>query len=120
MSHHHHHHHKDHTHCSCCGQVCEECTCCCHDTSSCQDSSHHHHHEHQDFSQTLLELADEAWMEVLYEKIKAKVESSSGKNLDKLAQIVAESNQERWKHKLAGQKVGGDFHTKVSEFFNKK
>ena len=111
MSHHHHCH--GHHHHGCCEE--HECGCCCH---------HHHHsdecHEHHDqgdFASQLLQLADEAWMEVLKEKIKAQVIKGSGAHLDKLAKLVADGNKDRWRLKLGAQKGCDDFHEKVAEFF---
>ncbi len=64
-------------------------------------------------------MADEAWMEVLKEKIKEEIIASHSKHLDKLAKLVADANSERWKEKLALQKNSNDFKEKISEFFNK-
>jgi len=109
MSHEHsdtHHCHGAHEHCECCqGEICGVC--------------HHHHQKHEDFSHELIELADEAWMEVLYEKIKKQVEANSGANLDKLAKLVADSNQARWKNKMGANKATTELKDKLSEFFSK-
>ncbi len=91
-----------------------ESSCCC--------SQHHEgceHHESGDFSQQLLEMADEAWMELLKEKVKKQIEATGGSHLDQLAKLIAESNNTRWKHKLAAQKLCHDYKEKIAEFFNK-
>ncbi len=62
-------------------------------------------------------MADEAWMEVLHDKIKAQILATSGSHLDKLAKIVADANKERWQHKLGKQKSCDDYKEKVSNFF---
>lgn len=95
--HSHHHDHKD---------------SCCH--------GHHHHHEHHedDFAQQLLNLADEAWMEVLKEKIKEQIHEHNGKHLDSLARLVAESNSHRWKNKLNLKHACSSFKEKLHHFFN--
>lgn len=114
------HHCHDHHHGSCSSHG-ESCNCGCHDEScACECHKHHHHHEHEDFAHELIEMADEAWMEVLREKIKKQVEASSGKNLDQLAKLVAEANQSRWKSKLALNKAANNFRDKVSDFFNRE
>ena len=41
-------------------------------------------------------LADEAWMELLKEKIKAEIEKSGGAKLNALAKLVAETNGRKW------------------------
>lgn len=118
MSHHHCNHgecHKNHEcsachheHCSCCAHHHQhECSCCC------------HHHEHEDFAKELIEMADEAWMEVLKEKIIEEIMSSHSKHLEKLAKLVADANSERWKDKLALQKNSNEFKEKIAQFFNK-
>lgn len=123
MSHHCHHDHENQKD-SCCSQGSESkhscsdscCCCCCHD--SCGTSCHHHHDK--DFSHELLELADEAWMEILKDKIKQQIISSSGKNLDKLAKLVSDANQKRWQNKLGVNKVVSDFKEKIAEHFGKE
>lgn len=50
----------------------------------------------------LLELADEAWMEVLKEKIKERIRNQDTK-IDQLADIVAEANHTRWRNKISDQ-----------------
>ena len=108
MSHHHCHGHHHHHH-GCCEEE-HECGCCC----------HHHSDDHGDegdFASQLLQLADEAWMEVLKEKVKAHVAKSSGAQLEKLAKIVAEGNKDRWRMKLGAKKGCDDFHAKIAEFF---
>lgn len=45
-----------------------------------------------------LQLADEAWTEVLKEKIKEHIKAES-KAIDQFAKLVAEANYERWKKK---------------------
>lgn len=110
MSHHHHeeeceHHHHHH------------CECCC---NHCGAHHHHEHHADVDFSHQLLELADEAWMEVLKDKIRQQVESVNGSQLEKLAKLAAESNNERWKHKLALDQNQHQFKENVGKFFGSK
>ncbi len=110
----HHHKHCNHGH---------HDECCSHEHDSCchEETEHHHHHdeghEHCDFAKKLLELADEAWMEVLRDKIKANIVASSGANLDRLAKLVSESNGHRWKSKLANKKSCDDYQQKIADFF---
>lgn len=85
------------------------CPCCC----------HHHEHEHGHFSDELLALADEAWMELLKEKIKQKIQETTGQHLDHLAALVSTANHNRWNNKLGINKTKEEFQAKVDEFFNK-
>jgi hypothetical protein len=66
----------------------------------------------------MLEMADEAWMEVLKDKIKQEIISSHGANLDKLAKIVSESNSCRWKHKMALQNSCHEYEAKLADHFS--
>lgn len=103
-----HHHHCEHDSC----KSEKDCACC---NGTC--SHHHHHHHTQDFAHELLEMADEAWMEVLKEKIMQQIESSDGKHLDELAKLVCDSNKTRWKNKLGANKSVSEFREKISEHF---
>lgn len=113
--HHHHHSHEDccshehhhHHHCQCgcgCGHESSECHCHCH---------------HENFSHELLEMADEAWQELLFDKIKQKIEKTSGKHLDELADLVANSNHERWIEKMKIKDLHEKYEDKISSFFKK-
>lgn len=108
------------THGKCCRseQKHGHCSCCSHGDQAEQESHHHHGHEHGDFAQELLAMADEAWMEVLKEKIKQQIIATSGQHLEELAKIVSHSNKERWKHKLASHKVCQDYKEKLSGYFS--
>lgn len=113
MSHHHHHcHGHDHHHESCCGD--DHC-CYCGDESC--EHGHHHHHEKGEFAHELLELADDAWMEVLREKIKEQIVKSHSEHLDKLAKLVSDSNNEKWKLKMAKEKGISNFKDQIEQFF---
>lgn len=52
-----------------------------------------------------VELADEAWTEVLKEKIKEHIRKEST-NMDKFAKLVAEANYERWRKKIEDRELG--------------
>lgn len=107
MTHKHHHHH----HGECCEH--EEEASCCH--------SHTCHEEHEEgchFAEQLLEVADQAWMEVVKEKMKKQIESTSGKKLDDLAKIVTEANHARWKGLMAGKHCEENYKEKLRAFFS--
>ncbi len=97
-----------------CGHQQQECC-----DSSCKCSCHKECDDHCDFSKQLLQMADDAWMCVLKEKIREHVKASCDKHLDELAKIVAEANGGRWKRKLSGQKACDDFEEKVHNFFQR-
>jgi hypothetical protein len=106
-----------HCHCHCHDHSDEHCGECC--------SSHHHHHDeccgdgrHHEASgsEAFLELADEAWMEVLKDKIKAHILANDTK-MDELAKIISEANHARWKMKMAGKHGCDDFKQKLHDYF---
>ncbi len=111
--HHHHHHHGN----SCC---CEEscCSCCC-EEQICESED-----ENECKGAKLLELADEAWMELLKEKIKEHILANDHK-LDELAKIVSEANHKRWNHKMKQAKCDSehdqccdDYQDKLCKLFS--
>ncbi len=65
----------------------------------------------------LLALADQAWEEVVKEKIKQQIIASDGEKLDKLVQIVAQANAERWAHRIQGKARCDEYKSKLKEFF---
>lgn len=97
------------------------CNCSCHSScqcNSCKCGCHSHSSCHEDFAHELLEMADEAWMEILKDKIKAKIEVTSGAHLDKLADLVASSNRERWVNKMKKKQACETYEDKVADFFD--
>jgi hypothetical protein len=110
MSHHHHCHSHSHE-CPQCSQSSEgSCSCSCHKGE--------HHQEENDFSKQLLELADEAWMELLKDKIKQQILTNNGNKIEQLAKLVADSNNERWKNKLGIKKCCNNFKEKLENYFS--
>lgn len=104
-----HHHHGTTVPCPCgCGAKIsiysdgDTCNCGC--GCSCSDN--------------FLKLADEAWMEVLKEKIKEKIYAHKGEHMDKLAEMIAKANGEKWKHKIASKTKGSEFKDNLKEFFS--
>lgn len=82
-----------------------EKSCCHHHDHSCHDheEEHHHHchshdhHEHQHtYADELLAVADEAWEELLKDKIKEEILKTSGEKLTEIAKLVNQTNHDRW------------------------
>lgn len=63
----------------------------------------------------LLCLADEAWREVVKDKIKKEIEKSSGAKLDALAKLVAETNHRKWSHLIEAKKGCDDYKQGVKD-----
>lgn len=96
------------------------CSCCCHsqDSSCHKDSTCHESHGNEcDFETYLFSIADKAWEKLLTEKIKARIEATSGDKLNELAQIISDGNKERWEQKMLAKKKKCDFDRKLKEFF---
>ncbi|MBX2860194.1 MAG: hypothetical protein KTR14_03100 [Vampirovibrio sp.] len=70
-----------------------------------------------DMPEKLLCLADEAWKELMKEKIKAQIQSTCGEKLDNLAKIVAEANGAKWQHKIAAKHHCHTYQDNVRQFF---
>jgi hypothetical protein len=95
--------------------------CKCGEHCQCGDKlRHEHHEEHCHCEEKFLKLADEAWMEILKEKIKAEVEKKQGESLGKLAEIIAQANCEKWKHKITIKSKCEEYKSTLREFFSSK
>src|SRR4051812_17667548 len=87
-----------------CGCNCQCSDCSCNKQSSCGceksgcGSSCGSSGNCCDKAKKFLELADQAWKEVLKEKIKKHIEAND-KNLDELAKLISDTNHKRWKKK---------------------
>jgi hypothetical protein len=68
-----------------------------------------------DMPEKLLCLADEAWREVLKEKIKAEIEKTSGAKLGALAKLAAETNHRRWSHLIQGKQKCDEFKQQIKD-----
>lgn len=107
--------------CGCEGHEHKEGTCSC----GCGEKTHHHHeHSHHDLeghcncAEKFLRLADEAWQEVLKEKIKDKIRSKRGEHIEKLAEIVATANGEKWKHIISAKIKCNQFKDNLKDFLH--
>ncbi len=88
----------------------QSCHCCCH--QHCHCPCHQHSGKYAD---QLLHVADEAWMEVIKEKIKEEIRQHSGDHLTKLAKLVSQANHKRWTEKLSERKGELDFEERLKE-----
>lgn len=105
---------SSHSHSSSCGCGNKSCGCC---SSDCKCGCHQDGCHHGDFAHELIQMADDAWMCLLKDKIKAKIENLSGKNLDELADLVANANHKRWISKMEKHEAKDDFEDAVADFF---
>jgi hypothetical protein len=118
--------------CSCGSCACQSkgCSCSCHHSHcpychKAADCGCHHGHgktcgckhcEHHRYAERFLELADQAWMELLKEKIKEQIQSQS-QNMDELARLIAEANREHWHKKMEDKQCCGSYEENLKNFF---
>lgn len=76
--------------------------------------------KHEGIGEWLLSVADEAWTEVLKEKIKEHILATQGDRMAELAKIVSEGNNARWKNKMEKKHGCMDFKEKLGRFFGSK
>lgn len=69
-------------------------------------------------SDKFLKIADEAWMEVLKEKIKCKIIAHKDEHMEKLAELIAKANGEKWKNKIASKTKNNQFKDELKAFFS--
>jgi len=90
-------------------------------TCSCGCGKKFHTHEGSEegchCAEKFLQIADEAWKEVLKESIKAKIIAKKGEHIEKLAEMIAAANGERWKHKISAKTKDKEFKENLKEFF---
>lgn len=88
---------------------------CSNDSCSTENAKCESTQECCDMPEKLIALADEAWFEVVKDKIKKEIEMSCGEKLDKLAKIVASANGERWSHKIQAKVKCDGFKSDIKE-----
>ncbi len=109
----------------------------CDDHCGSHDHEHRHHHHScadefescceddcyedcdSDFAEEMLELADDAWLCLLKDKVKEQILATSGKQLDELAKLISEANCARWKSKMAEEAAVDGFRDELRSFFGK-
>lgn len=93
----------------------EKCCCPCHRE---QEETCGEEEGHDGFDNFFLEIADCAWTEVLKDKIKEYILQTQNDRMTKLAKIVAEGNNQRWRYKMEKKQICADFEEKLGNFFS--
>lgn len=104
--------------CGCGSEHNDDGSCKCGCGCSCGKHYHHHHEEGCNCGEKLLMIADEAWKELLKDKIKAKILAKKGDHLEKLAEIVAVANGEKWKHMISAKTKCNKYKDTLKEYFS--
>lgn len=95
--------------------------CKCGEHCQCGDKPRQEHHEeHCHCEEKFMKIADEAWMELLKEKIKAEIEKKQGDSLEKLAEIITKANSEKWRHKITIKSKCEEYKNNLKDFFSSK
>lgn len=93
---------------------------CCHGHFKHEECHHHCAHEHKDEKANyFLELADEAWEEVLKDMIKEYILETQRDRIAKLAKIVSEGNHQRWRNRMEQKQDCKEFMEELIKFFSK-
>ena len=99
------------------GECCEESKCGCGSESSCCESSCGCNDSCCDSEMSkgkmFMNLAEEAWMELMKEKMKAAIEKASGPKMDKAAQVAVEASIAHWADKKKKEAVCAEFEEKL-------
>jgi len=96
----------------------KSCTCGCGCDCGSKGQGHTDGEGHCHCTEKFLAIADEAWKEVLKEKIKAKIIARKEEHIEKLAEIVAAANGEKWKHKISAKMKCNEFKDNLKDFFS--
>ncbi len=89
----------------------------CHCGCGCDHEQDHHSGECE-CMEKFLDIADKAWAEALKDKIKEKILAKKEDHLNKLAEIIAEANGAKWKHKIAAKVKVGEFKDDIKKLFS--
>ena len=65
----------------------------------------------------LMQMTFWAHKEVLYEKLKQQIEKQEGKKLEKIAELLVEASNNRWRSDRETEKKGEELKDKIRETF---
>jgi hypothetical protein len=101
----------------CCSNDKKCCCCSCHSKHDecCYDQDHQKATNKANY---FLEVANEAWEEVLKDKIKEHILNTQNDRMTKLAKIVAEGNTQHWKNKMEKKQGCANFLEELCQFFS--
>lgn len=94
------------------GENCgKESGCCKSEADSCCESGD----DYMEKGDFLNELADEAWSELMTEKIKKVLEKAHGEKMNKTAQVIAEARHSFWVNKMKAKAEQEAWEEKVRQ-----
>ena len=94
---------------------CEEGKCSCESGSCCEDSSCG---SESQMPKMMLGIANQAYAELLRDKMKKHYEAAIGKKLDAAAKVAVDANIALWDGKMQQKEQFQDFEKKLSDALN--
>ena len=82
------------------------------------EHDHHDHSDHCHCAENFLAIADEAYKELLKEKIKEKMIAKKSEHIEKLAELITVANGQKWKHMIAAKTKSHEFKDSLKNFFS--
>ncbi|MBT7902710.1 hypothetical protein HN587_02530 [Candidatus Woesearchaeota archaeon] len=65
----------------------------------------------------MMSLAEQAWSDLLKDKMKKLFETNNGERMDKIAQATVDAVNKKWKHKMQGMAACGEAKQNLKEAF---
>ena len=91
----------------CCDEkCCSSKSCECNESCGCSS-------EETSKSAYMLKLADEAWSELMKEKMKESIEKMVGDKMNKTAQVSVEASMAYWSNKMRNEAAWAEFEEKL-------
>ena len=98
------------------GECCEESKCCSGESSCCESSCNDSCCESEmSKGKMILGLANEAWSELMKEKMKAAYEKTIGEKMNKAAHVGVEACIAYWAQKMKSEAAWAEFEEKLSK-----
>ncbi|MFH2021643.1 MAG: hypothetical protein ABIJ34_09635 [archaeon] len=96
----------------CCGGDCESGN---NEHGCCEDEHSHEHSHEMSMGIMMMQLADDAWSELMMEKMKAELEKTKGAKMNKVAKIAVEAASKNWEKKMMDKAGWMEFEEKLKE-----
>ena len=93
-------------------ECCDETNCCRSEAQECCSESCGEEKSH---SAMILEFANDAWAELMKEKMKAAYEEAVGEKMSKVAKIGVEACMAYWQNKMRSEAASAEFEEKLAK-----
>ena len=93
-------------------ECCDETNCCSSDAQECCTESCGDEKSHSDM---IMQLANEAWAELMKEKMKSAYEEAVGDRMNKVAKIGVEACMGYWQNKMRSEAASAEFEEKLAK-----